>query len=53
MKITRKLNRQVELKIRHAMATGKLHIVERHHTTESDHKLGLDKSDGNGAGHPK
>ncbi|HEY0256858.1 MAG TPA: hypothetical protein VGC39_05390 [Candidatus Methylacidiphilales bacterium] len=53
MKISRKLQRQVENKIRHAMATGKLHSFERSSAGESDPKLGFDKADGNGAGPSK
>jgi len=46
MKITRKLQRQVEIKIRHAMATGKLPVIERNSAADPDPKL----SDGNGSG---
>jgi hypothetical protein len=53
MKISRKMHRQVELKIRHAMATGTLPVLERGSTGETDPKLELDKADGNGNAHSK
>jgi hypothetical protein len=53
MKITRKMQRQVELKIRHAMATGQLPIVERNSLTGSHQRQELEKADGNDAGHSK
>jgi hypothetical protein len=52
MKITRKMQRQVELKIRHAMATGQLPIVERN-STAGNQRQELDKADGSDAGHSK
>jgi hypothetical protein len=42
MKIFRKLHRQVEIKIRHAMATGRLPVVERN-STENQPRQELDK----------
>lgn len=49
MKITRKLSRTVELKIQHAMATGKLHIIRRNATPEGT----KEKLDENGTSHSK
>jgi hypothetical protein len=46
IKIFRKMHRQVELKIKHAMATGKLHHVERSLTTGDTSRQGIEKSDG-------
>lgn len=53
MKITRKMQRQVELKIRHAMATGQLPIVERNSTAGNHQRQELEKADGNDTGHSK
>jgi len=53
MKISRKMHHKVELKIRHAMATGKLHIVERNSAGGTESKSELDKADGNGHDHSK
>jgi hypothetical protein len=53
MKITRKMQRQVELKIRHAMATGQLPILERNSTTGNHPRQEFEKADGNDAGHSK
>jgi hypothetical protein len=46
IKIFRKMHRQVELKIRHALATGKLHHLERHSGIESHSRSGTGKADG-------
>jgi len=53
MKIFRKLHQQMELKIRHAMATGILPTVQRNSTRDAAQKSGPDKPDGNDAGHSK
>jgi len=53
MKITRKLQQLVENKIRHAMATGRLHVVERHSTTGNDTRQESDKANGNGMSQSK
>ena len=44
MKIFRKLQRQVEIKIRHGMATGKLPVIERNSASEPDLKPGMDRA---------
>ena len=46
MKITRKLARQVEIKIRHGMATGALPIVERSSSTGTTARQEPDKAGG-------
>ena len=46
MKITRKLQRQVEIKIKHGMATGKLPHIERNSTGERESKPGTDSAEG-------
>ena len=48
MKITRKLQRMVENKIRHAVVTGRLHDVERPNAAGSPTRPDSDKADGNG-----
>jgi hypothetical protein len=53
IKIFRKLQRQVELKIRHAVATGRLHNMERSSNPGTHPQTELDKADGNGMGHSK
>jgi hypothetical protein len=53
MRISRKMQRQVEIKIRHAMATGQLPVVERNSTTGNYPRPELDRADGNDAGHSK
>jgi len=53
MKISRKMQRQVEIKIRHAMATGQLPVMERNSTTGHYPRPDLDKADGNDTGHSK
>jgi hypothetical protein len=53
MKIFRKLQRQVEIKIQHAMATGKLPWIERNSAAESGSKTGLEKAEGGGIRPPK
>jgi len=53
MKIFRKLHQQMELKIRHAMATGILPIVQRNSTREATPKTGPEKPDGNDTGQSK
>lgn len=52
MKISRKMQQQVELKIRHAMATGPLHI-DRHVISGPHRKHELGKSDPESLGHSK
>ncbi len=49
MKISRKLQRQVENKIRHAIATGVLPVVER----GAGPNPKAEKSEGNDLGHAK
>ena len=44
----RKLQRQVEIKIKHGMATGKLPHVERSSTGEREAKPGVDTAEGSG-----
>ena len=53
MKIFRKLHQQMELKIRHAMATGVLPTVQRNTTTGTTQKTELEKPDRNDAGGSK
>jgi len=53
MKITRKIQQQIENKIRHAVATGRLHPVERHSGTGSDARSDSDKPNGNGMSQSK
>ena len=53
IKITRKMQRQVETKIRHAVATGRLHIVDRNSNATNHTQSELDKADGNGSIHSK
>jgi len=53
MKIFRKMQRQVEMKIRYAMATGKLPCIERSSVGEVDTKLDSDKAAANGSGSSK
>ena len=53
MKITRKMQQQVENKIRHAMATGRLHVVERNSTSGSDTRSESDKANGHGMSQSK
>jgi hypothetical protein len=53
MKISRKMQRQVEMKIRHAMATGQLPIVERNSTTGNHSRQESGKMDGSDMGHSK
>jgi hypothetical protein len=53
IKIFRKMQRQVEIKIRHAVATGRLHNVEPSSTTGTHPRPELDKADGNGTGYSK
>ena len=51
MKIFRKLHiNRLELKIRHAMATGVLPTVQRNGTRDAAPKTGAEKPDGNDAG---
>jgi len=45
MKVTRKLQQQVEVKIRHAIATGPLPFVERSTTTQAHPKPESGKTD--------
>jgi hypothetical protein len=47
IKVSRKMQRHVELKIRHAMATGILPVVERSSGNGAHSKSGTDKSEGN------
>lgn len=53
MKISRKLQRQVELKIQHAIATGRLPVIQRSSSHGTDSKHEMDRTDGNGNGHSK
>ena len=53
MKISRKMQRLVEMKIRHAMATGPLPIIERNSTSGTHPRHETDKSEGNGTSHSK
>ena len=46
MKISRKKQRQVEIKIRHGLATGSLPVIERNSATESHARPGTDKVGG-------
>ena len=53
IKVSRKMQRQVELKIRYALATGVLPVVERNSGSESHARSGMEKSEGNDLGHGK
>lgn len=53
MKISRKMQRQVEIKILHAMATGTLHVMQQGSPTGTHSRQESDKADGNDTGHCK
>jgi hypothetical protein len=44
----RKFQRQVEIKIKHGMATGKLPVIERNSTGDREPKPGVDNAEGSG-----
>jgi hypothetical protein len=53
VKISRKLHRQVELKIKHAMATGMLPTLVRNSSSGEHARSELDKTEGNDGGPSK
>jgi hypothetical protein len=53
MKFSRKMQLQLDSKIRHAMATSQLLVGKRSSATETHPRPEMDKADGNGAGHSK
>jgi hypothetical protein len=53
MKISRKIHRHVEAKIRYAIATGPLPFVERSSSTGTHHKPDTTKVDANDTGQSK
>jgi len=53
MKFSRKMQLQLDSKIRHAMATSQLLVIKRSSTTETHPRPEMDKADGNGADHSK
>jgi hypothetical protein len=53
MKLSRKMQLQVDSKIRHALATSQPLMIPRIAATEMHPRPALDKADGNGTGHSK
>ena len=53
MKISRKMHRQVEAKIRHAMATGHLPLIERSTESGTGQRGEPGKAEGNESGQGK
>jgi hypothetical protein len=53
MKFSRKMQLQVDSKIRHVLATSQHLMIPRIATAETHARPSLDKADGNGTGHSK
>jgi len=53
MKLSRKMQLQVDSKIRHSMATTQLLVMRRSSATGTHPRPELDKADGNDTGHSK
>lgn len=53
MKFSRKMQRHIEGKIRHAMVTGTIPSIARGSATGNHTRQAMDKSDGSDLGHSK
>jgi hypothetical protein len=53
MKLSRKMQLQVDSKIRHALATSQHLMIPRIAATQTQPRPEMDKADGNDAGHSK